>query len=184
MEESEFLRRMREDPSILRVERMPDDLYARIVAEESTVTGAGGQMPVHNVGLEDCDRRTARYVVFMLPGALAGADPDPDYHTMVMRDSVGSVVGFDISPRRVDEFRARDDVVFLSDDFVLFPSVCPKGELCMEIRAMPYAGRGGWIPEETGPIVWFPCSTSTVILAEYYGMDLGQASAAMLALDI
>ena len=64
MELDDFMDRLRHEHGALRVEMMPDELCEMIVAEEATVTGANGLLPVRNTGLEDFLSKNTRVVVF------------------------------------------------------------------------------------------------------------------------
>ena len=75
-------------------------------------------------------------------------------------------------------------MIFLSDDFVMFSDAITHGQVTMEIHSRPYRGDGDWIPESCRSIIWFPCSTSSLILGESYGVTVGTVSAAIVAMDL
>lgn len=185
MEKEEFLARLRSQTGILAAEEMPDSLYGRIVEEESTVTGAGGQLPIVNVGLDECSARTHRFCLFMMNGKYRETrNWDRTFHGMVMRDPEGNVLGYDILPEDHDAWAEKDNIVFLSDDFILFADVQAAGQPYMEIRARPYLGEGRWIPEGMRAVIWIPCSTSADIIGRHYGVRMGRSSVGIVALDM
>ena len=64
MELEDFIGHLRSEHGAIRVEVMPDELCEMIVAEEATVTGASGMLPVKNTGLDDFMSKNTRIVVF------------------------------------------------------------------------------------------------------------------------
>ena len=183
MDISEVLSGLRGQAGTVDAQLMSDGLFSRILAEESTVVGAGGTMPVRNVGIEECSERDHRFCIFLRPGGI-DSQRGPGTHTMIMRDGQGRVVGYDIPRDEIPMWRSRTDVIFLSDDFVMFSDAITYGQVTMEIHSRPYRGEGDWIPESCRSIIWFPCSTSSLILGESYGVTVGTVSAAIVAMDL
>ncbi len=172
MDASEVLERIKSEKGVVRVEPMPEDLFARIVEEESTVCGAMGNMPIINTGLRDCTERDARLVVFD-----DGTIYHPQVRTMRMLDELGNEVGHDVTGREVSDFMKRDDVVFISDDFVIYPGMEIHGSVSIELLAHPFRGRDGWMPESAGAVIWYPSSTSSDMIFKYFGQpSMGIAS--------
>ncbi len=175
----EILGRLREEVGAVRVEVMPDDLCEKIVAEEATVEAAMGNMPVINTGLDECMGRDVRICVF---------ENDEFWHpairTMRMVGEDGQEVGHDLTPDEIPEFMKRSDVMFISDDFVMYPEVEIAGTPSMEMLAVEYVCRDGWIPREQKPIIWYPSSTSDEIIRRYFGQPDDGTATGMLALNL
>lgn len=63
MDLEQVLQGLMSEQGVVRAKVMPDELFDMIVAEESTVTGAMGNMPIINTGLRDCMDRNTRIAV-------------------------------------------------------------------------------------------------------------------------
>lgn len=178
MELEDVLDRLRAETGVVRAELMPDDLFAEIEREESGVSGAMGFMPVRNSGLGDCRERGVRLALVVTDGFWV-----PDARAMRMVDGSGRVVGHSIARSEAPEFMSRQDVVFLSDDFVMYPDALSDSSTVMELMSIPYRGRGGWIPEELSPVIWYPCSSSSDRMAAYFGVSPEGNATAILAFN-
>lgn len=179
MEVQEVLDGLMRERGAVRAEVMPDDLCRRILEEEATVTGAMGSMPVRNSGLDECLRRNTVICVFEDETFWT-----PDEVTMHMVGEDGRIVGHDIPKSQILEYSKRHDVMFISEDFVMYPEIPLEGTPTMDMLAVPYRGSTGWIPEETGCVIWFPSPTSNTIIHRYFGQPLGELATAMVALDL
>lgn len=179
MDVDELVERLRSEKGTVRVEIMPDDLFDRVVEEESGVSGAMGNMPIINSGLKDCIERRTRVCVFEDLGFW-----HPDVRSMRMLDSNGNMIGHDLTDAEIPEFMGRDDVVFISDDFVMYPYLPMEGTTTMELLSIPYRGRGDWIPEEASAVLWYPCSTSSDMIHEYYHQPNDKTASGILALNL
>ncbi len=172
MDVSEVLKRIRSERGVIRAELMPEDLFARIVEEESTVRGVMGNIPIINTGLRDCADRNVRLVVFD-----DGTIHHPQVHTMRMLDELGNEIGHNVTKCEVFDFMNRGDVVFISDDFVIYPGIEIHGSVSMEMLAHPFRGRDKWMPESAGAVMWYPSSTSSDMIFKYFGQpSIGIAS--------
>jgi hypothetical protein len=55
--------------------------------------------------------------------------PPPEPTVLLVADD-DMVIGMEIFPHQKEEYQAREDVIFLSDEFVLFPNLRPKSREC------------------------------------------------------
>ena len=108
----------------------------------------------------------------------------PEEVTMHMVGEDGKIVGHDIPKSQILEYSKRNDVMFISDDFVMYPEIPLEGTPTMDMLAVPYYGSTGWIPKETGCVIWFPSPTSNTIIHKHYGQPLGELATAMVALNL
>ena len=179
MDLGQLLERLRSEVGVVAAEVIPDDLFSMIVEGERGVTGAMGSMPVINTGLQDRIDRNTRICIF---------EDDtmwhPDSRTMNMRDGTGRIIGHTIGRSEALEFMRRDDVVFLSDDFVMYTDASMEGTPTMEMLSIPYRGRGEWIPEGMNSILWYPCTSSSQMIHKHFGLPNRRTAAAVLALDL
>ncbi len=178
MDTEDILARLRKEKGILRAEVLPDELLEEIEREESTVTAAMGNMPVINSGLTECISRDVRVCMFEDDYAW-----HPSATSMRMINGNGETVGHDIPMDKISEWQLRSDVLFLSEDFVIYPEIDMGGTTSMEMLAVEYFGEGGWIPEWQHPVIWYPSSTSSDIIKEFYNSPQDRTAAAILAFD-
>ncbi len=178
MDRMDFLDRLRGERGAVRVEIMPDELVEAICREESTVTGAMGNMPVRNTGLKDCLQRNTRVCVF------------DDYRlwkprtsTMRMVSDDGTVLGHNILRSQAPEYMKRGDVVFISEDFVFYPDRVGDGRMTMEMLSAPFLGTGGWVPEDSHAVIWYSSTTSSEIIHRWYGQPQEGLATAIIAFD-
>lgn len=179
MDRDEFLQMLRAEPGVRFADVLPDELFDRIVAEESTVTGAMGNMPIINTGLKDCIDRNTRFAIFD-----DGTIHHPDVRTMRMLDDLGREVGHSLRRSEMEEFMKRDDVVFISNDFVMYPEREIVGSVSMELLSHPFRGKSGWIPEGMRPAMWYPASTSSEMLFRWFDQPCDGNGCAILAVDL
>lgn len=174
-----LVERLSETPGIAGAMVVPDDIWHRVCAEEESVKAAGGTMDVESIGMEDCCGRDIRICMLTRPTFEFSDDG-----SMVMLDEEDHVVGHSIRMSQVDEYRAKENVVFLSKDFVLYTDTPIIGEQRFVMCSIPYRGHGDWIPEDARSVLWFPCSSASGILFEMMGCDVpGDLATGILALD-
>ena len=162
----------------LKAEVIPDGLWKRIVREESTVRACGGNMPMEDLGLKEMCRHDVRLF-------LHGAGLDlPEFSNMSMIDEAGNEIGKHLKPSEIPEFESRDDVVFLSYDFVMFTGVTAVGETRIVMNAVPYRGSNGWVPEDMHATLWFPSTTTDLLIHDHYGLESGRTGSIILGFDV
>lgn len=179
MQLEEVLEGLSREPGVVRAKVMPDDVFESIIKEESTVTGAMGNMPIINTGLRDCMARNTRIAVMDDYSIY-----HPEVRTMRMVDDLGHEIGHSLIRSEIQEFMKRQDVMFISDDFVMYPEREINGTVSMELLSLPFRGKTNWIPEESRPVMWWPSSTSSLMLFEFLGDHTPKNGASILALDL
>lgn len=102
----------------------------RIQEEEATVKAVGG-IDVINEGFNQALKRDK--VICIVKDPRFRPPPEP---TVILESSDGKVMGIEVFPNTSKEYRNREDVVWLSDGFVVFPDVKP-GENNDESFIMP-----------------------------------------------
>ena len=176
---NEVLNSLRGERGAVRVEVMPNDLCDMVVEEEATVSAVGGMLPVRNTGLDDFMSRNTKLVVFD-----DGSLYIPPCSTMDMVDSKGHVIGHDILPSQAAEYQAKDNVMFLSDDFIMFTDMEVDGGSYMNMKATPYLGTDGWVPKESDAIIWFSSSSSSDMIHDYFDEPKSNLATAMIGMNL
>ncbi|MCQ2069661.1 MAG: hypothetical protein MJZ68_00835 [archaeon] len=98
------------------------DVLDKMRDEENTVRAAGGNISVDNQGFSEALKRD--HVIAIIKDPRFRPPPEP---TVLLKSEDGTILGTEVFPFSADEYMERDDVVWLSDAFVLFPTVKGKG---------------------------------------------------------
>lgn len=122
-------------------------------------------MPVDNEGLRESRTRQLHICI-----AYRGDMPVVDQHTLEMRDADGRVLGFDVPAKDRAQYEGREDVVWLSDDFLLLPNAGLGSDVKMVMLAQHLA--------EVGPadgaadlVMIVPATPVDVAMRQRYHID-------------
>ncbi|MCQ2079051.1 MAG: hypothetical protein MJZ38_03215 [archaeon] len=129
--------------------------------EASIQTGSG--MPLVNLSLQEAMRR--RHHLVIVQREIIDRVP---HHNMTMVDSEGTVVGFDVPDDLRHEVEGRDDLVWLSEDFVMDPSK-GVGEVSIVLHPYPITIIG----EDEGvrdAVLMFPAAPVDDLIRDTYGV--------------
>ncbi|HUL38801.1 MAG TPA: hypothetical protein VLU38_00775 [Methanomassiliicoccales archaeon] len=97
-----------------------------MLEREAESNGAcGGLMPFTNRGVWTAFDRAVQFIIVASSESILLGDSEQLVH---IEDQKGQIVGEWIGARRMEDFAGRDDVCFLSSDFVLYSSVDIVGE--------------------------------------------------------
>lgn len=132
MDREEVLRKVRERveslPGIIAFQFLDKEWREQLMhlEKEAESNGAcGGLMPFTNKGVWTAFEREVQFVIVASSDAiLLGLSNGLVY----IEDQKGQIVGEWVNAKRMEELRGRDDVCFLSEDFVLYPDVKVEGE--------------------------------------------------------
>ena len=104
----------------------------------------------------------------------------PECPTMRMLDADGNIIGHDLSPGMIEEYSSREDVMFLSDDFIVYSDADMCGDASMEMLPIRYRGTGEWILDELDAVLWYSSpSSSEIISGHFEEMRFGLAAGVM-----
>ena len=104
------------------VHLLDQDILDRLKREESTVK-ATLDIDVLNEGFLKALER--EHVVCIVKNYTFRPPPEP---TVVLCGDDGCIMGIEVFPHTRGQYESRDDVVWLSDSFVVFPEVIPQGK--------------------------------------------------------
>ncbi len=97
-----------------------------LLEREAEANGAcGGLMPFTNKGVWSAIDREVQFVIVASSESILLGDSE---NLVQIEDQKGQIVGEWIGARRMEEFAGRDDVCFLSSDFILYQNVEVVGE--------------------------------------------------------
>ena len=94
----------------------------------------------------------------------------------------GAMGSMPVKNSGLDECLRRNTVICVFEDETFWTPL--EGTPTMDMLAVPYYGSTGWIPKETGCVIWFPSPTSNTIIHKHYGQPLGELATAMVALNL
>ena len=98
------------------------DVLDEMRAEEAKVRAAGGNINVDNRGFSEA--LTRDHVIAIIKDPRFRPPPEP---TVLLMDDNGDILGTEVFPFTINKYLNRDDVVWLSDAFVMFPLVQGHG---------------------------------------------------------
>lgn len=144
---------------------LDEKVIEELKKEEAKVKALGGSVDVENTGfLEALEREHVMCVV---------KDPrfrPPPEATVVLLDSVGSLLGTEVFPFTAKEYEGREDAIWLSESFVVFPKVQGVGyeKFILPPVSFPELNEGNGC---TRVISCSPAPTSDLIIKEHYGYE-------------
>lgn len=98
------------------------DVLDAMREEEAKVKAIGGNVAVDNQGFSQALEH--QHVIAIIKDPRFRPPPEP---TVELHSNDGAVLGVEVFPFNADQYMSRDDVVWLSDGFVLFPNVHGEG---------------------------------------------------------
>jgi hypothetical protein len=179
MDVSRVIDAIRSLPGVLSVHAMDRGLVETILEEESEMFS--NNIEVCNQGLEEVLARDAAVCVFC-NGDFQG--PDEGSGGLCLMSSEGELMGKELTSSEIGQYRDRTDVVWLSDDFVMFSEVSFSGTERFVLFPKEYKG----VSEEDGArnaVLCYPATTSDMILRRAFGVKAPEGTAsAIIAFDL
>ncbi|MDR2699094.1 MAG: hypothetical protein LBB30_05420 [Candidatus Methanoplasma sp.] len=139
------------------------EILGRMKKEEEKVT-AMGNISVWNNGFTEALER--ENVIAIIKDPRFRPPPEP---TVVLVSNAGEIMGLEVFPFTAKEYLDRDDVVWLSDAFVLFPSVKGMGgeRFIMPPVSFPELNSGNGCKDV---ISCSPAPTCDLMMRTYYDL--------------
>lgn len=160
---------------ILRAEPLSADRIQRIAETEASVREVSGGMRLENIGLFQCIHRQDVLVVFC-----DSRFPRPDEVTMRMIDTNGVVIGHDVPPSMEGDLHDRDDLIWVSEGFVMYPGLISDRDAKF---VMSSAGFPQGCVDGIDPIVYYPSVPTAQVLNESFGVSDTGISTLILGVD-
>ena len=151
------------------------EILTKVKAEEETVM-AVGKISVINEGYNEALKR--EHVICIVKDPRFRPPPEP---TVILRSTDGKIMGIEVFPETAGKYKDMDDIIWLSDGFVIFPNVMP-GDGCDEAFVMPPVSFPE-LNESNGCINVVSCSpapTCDKMIREWHGMDDNRRLASVL----
>ena len=93
------------------------------------------------------------------------------YGRLHLVTSDGTILGTNVYHNEMDDYRGRDDVIFVSEDFVVFPEIKGCGEESFVLYPYDFEELQEIVPECHNAIGFFPTPSSDHYLKELKGVD-------------
>ena len=132
-----------------------------------------------NVGYDIAMKKTYRICVFFSQGYLF-----EKRSVLKLMTSDGTIMGTNLRPEEIPEYRKRTDVIWISDDFVVFPNIVGKGEESFVLYPAEVPEISESAPGCIGPIIVSPTTSSDALLKKVSGIPLaGNVFTSIIAFD-
>ena len=168
---------LRKHSGVVRVE-IPDRDFLSALEEDDMCVDTSFGMPIENKAMDACLSCDFVFCVY--------ADMSferPENTIMVMQDSAGNVFGHDIPDSQIESYNGREDIIWLSYDFILYPEaadVCEQMTLVMLPQEYRSFTEGDGVSEA---LVFYPAVTTDCIIKDRYG-DPNDSSIATLLMGV
>ena len=148
---------------VVRAFYLDDEILERMAEEESKVHAAGS-ISVDNVGFSTA--LTRDHVIAITKDPRFRPPPEP---TVELVSDEGEVLGTEVFPFDAKKYMDRDDVVWLSDGFVMFPKVKATGneKFVMPCVSFPELNETNGCKDV---ISCSPAPTCDLMMRTHYGM--------------
>ena len=145
---------------------LDDEILEKVRAEESTVR-AVGNIDVRNDGFNEALERDR--VICIVKDPRFRPPPEP---TVTLMSSGGKCMGIEVFPETAKEYMGRDNIIWLSDGFVVFADVMPEAgeDQIFIMPPVPFPE----LNESNGCFDVISCSpapTCDKLIREWHGMD-------------
>ena len=151
------------------------DILDKVKKEEDTVK-AVGKVDVINEGFNEALKRDK--VICIVKDPRFRPPPEP---TVILRSSDGKLMGVEVFTETAKDYLGRDDLIWLSDGFVMFTDVLP-GDGCTEAFVMPPVSFPE-LNESNGckdVVSCSPAPTCDKMIREWHGMEDDRRLASVL----
>ena len=174
-DECGLLSALRSMAGVVGAEPLDGDLVDEVCRIESSIKAVSGGMEVENRGILDCAAMGRHYVLFC-----DASFPRPEQVTMQMVDELGEVIGHDVPPGMRDLFENRDDVVWISDGFVIYPGLIGNRDARMVMLSsrLSVPGLSG-----TEAVSFYPSASSAEAIGSRFGVSDPKVAAVVLGVD-
>ncbi len=146
---------------------LDEDLAETIKDEESQVVSSFGT-PIENEAMDECLSKEVRLCIYC-----DYSFEHPDDSIMFMMDGDGKIVGQDVADSKRSQFEGKEDIMWLSEDFVLYTGADMGADIRMIMVSQRYHG----FSEEDGvsdAVVFFPATSTDCIIKSRYGYPQDQ----------
>ena len=169
---------LKKHKGVIKVESIDDDFIEEIKDEDLSVNTSFG-MPIDNQALHNCFSRDYALCLY------ADYSFEHSNHSMmVMKDSLGNVIGHDVAECQMKEYQDKEDLIWISDNFVIYTNVSMDNDLRLVMTPQEYRGFSSddGVLEAT---VFYPMPTTDCIIKKKYGNpNNSQIATVIMGIDL
>jgi len=146
--------------------KLMDEYIARAVLDEEATVKSTVGVDVVNRAFQEVFKRKVRICLFCDRKISTHDDS-----TLTLEDPLGNIMGMILPKHMIEEYSKRTDVIWVSEDFVMFPHVESTGKEMFILHPMKFPA----IDEDDGcknVVLCSPAPSSDIILKKYYKVDL------------
>lgn len=164
MEDSVQIGIIRNMRGVLNAFYLDQEVLAELKAEEATVRSTM-DIGVINEGFNEALVR--QRVICIVKDPRFRPPPEP---TVILRGDDGTLMGTEVFPHTAKDYQSREDVIWLSDGFVVFPDKKAANEekFVMPPVSFPELNLGNGC---TDVVSCSPSPTSDLIIKKHYGLE-------------
>ncbi|HKM13508.1 MAG TPA: hypothetical protein VJY42_01080 [Candidatus Methanomethylophilaceae archaeon] len=150
---------------VVRCFYLDNEIVEELKKEEAKVKAGGGSIDLENTGFTEALER--KHIMCVIKDPRFRPPPEA---TVVLLDSAGSTLGTEVFPFAIKEYENRDDVIWLSGSFILFPKVVGTGREKFILPPVSFPE----LNESNGCYSVVSCSpapTSDLLIKNYYNYE-------------
>ncbi|MDD4185104.1 MAG: hypothetical protein PHX75_00460 [Candidatus Methanomethylophilaceae archaeon] len=169
---------LRSTKGVVTAELMDDEISCEVECSERAIRTQGG-LEFRNEGYLEAMRRHVRICIFCTEDFEFPETPSIFYIT-----GDGTVMGHEVMRHEMDAYLARDDLVWVSDNFIMYTERRGSGDEIFVSKAKEYPHIESY-PGCTNGIIAIPAGPSDIALKSRYGVEnRREIATAVMAFDI
>lgn len=153
---------------VIDAKEMDDDTSSSILEIEHSIKTRTNH-DYQNVGYDIAMKKKHRICIFFKQGYLF-----EKRSVLKLMTSDGTIMGTNLLPDQIPEYRNRTDVIWISDDFVVFPNIVGKGEEAFVLYPSEIPELTEAVPGCTAAISVSPTTSSDAFLKKMNGYSITQ----------
>ncbi len=153
---------LKKHKGVIKVEPI-DQEFIEVIKDEDLSVDTSFGMPIDNQALFDCFSRDFSLCIY--------ADYSFEHSNqsiMMMKDSKGNLIGHDIPENQIKDYQNKEDLIWISSNFVLYTNVEMDEEATFVMMPQKYLGFSyeDGVSEAT---VFYPMPTTDCLIRNKYG---------------
>jgi len=164
----DVLTKLRSDKSVRAAFALEGNIFNDFIMEEGSVTEGAMGMKLKNRAFEEVIKRRTVICIFV-----EYTFETPTDHIMIMEDGCGNIIGHDVPPCMMSKYKDNPDIVWLCDDFALYPCRTQSEEPVFVMLPQ----KTDFIGKEEGAkdtVILYPATTTDILLRRHFGFFLDE----------
>jgi len=149
---------------VLRLEPLDSETLMAAVEQELSIKRISGGMELDNIGIMQCAHRQFVGVMFC-----TSEFERPEETSMFIVDSLGNVIGREVSPGERAAMASDPNIIWLSDSMAIFRDKITGHESKFVISAVNYAPAG--LDDGLRAVIYYPSVGTAKIINKRFGVD-------------